>query len=128
MLSVCKEHLLDRASTATEKERGEQFLTTHGQELSPTIFAVCQADLLIKNDQSAKVFLGNSLLPHDPHSRDPCDQLPETKYRFNRMLSNPPLGVTWGGKDGYELEARKLQKTRYSAGYCRASVDSGSMG
>jgi len=121
MLSVCKEHLLDRASTAAEKERVEQFLTIHGQELSPTNFAVCQADLLIKNDQSAKVFLGNSLIPHDPHSRDPGDQLPETQYRFNRMLSNPPFGVTWGGKDGYELEARKLLKTRYHAGMPRVN-------
>ncbi len=121
MLSVCKEHLLDRASTAAEKERVEQFLTIHGQELSPTNFAVCQADLLIKNDQSAKVFLGNSLIPHDPFSRDPGDQLPETKYRFNRMLSNPPFGVTWGGKDGYELEARKLQTTRYRAGLPRVN-------
>jgi type I restriction enzyme M protein len=31
------------------------------------------------------------------------------------MLSNPPFGVTWGGKDGYEKEARKLEKTRYRA-------------
>jgi type I restriction enzyme M protein len=121
MLSVCKEHLLDRASTTAEKERVEQFLTIHGQELSPTNFAVCQADLLIKNDQSAKVFLGNSLIPHNPHSRDPGDQLPETRYRFNRMLSNPPFGVTWGGKDGYETEARKLQQTRYSAGMPRVN-------
>jgi DNA repair protein RadC len=28
------------------------------------------------------------------------------------MLSNPPFGVTWGGKDGYEAEARKLRKIR----------------
>ena len=102
MLSVAKEHLLDRAATPAEKERVEKFLTVHGQELSPTNYAICQADLLIKNDQQAKVFLGNSLIPHDPHSKEPGDQLPETKYRFNRMLSNPPFGVTWGGKDGYE--------------------------
>jgi hypothetical protein len=31
-------------------------------------------------------------------------------------LSNPPFGVVWGGKDGYEAEARKLEKTRYQAG------------
>jgi type I restriction enzyme M protein len=121
MLSVCKEHLLDRASTPAEIDRIEKYLTLHGQELSPTNFAVCQADLLIKKDQTAKVFLGNSLIPHDPHSRDPGDQLPETKYRFNRMLSNPPFGVTWGGKDGYELEARKLLKTRYHAGMPRVN-------
>jgi type I restriction enzyme M protein len=106
MLSVSKEHLLDRAATPEEKERVEKFLTVHGQELSPTNYAICQADLLIKNDKHAKVFLGNSLIPHDPHSKEPGDQFPGTKYRFNRMLSNPPFGVTWGGKDGYEKKKR----------------------
>ena len=37
------------------------------------------------------------------------------------MLSNPPFGVTWGGKDGYETEARKLKKTRYQAGMPRVN-------
>ena len=125
MLSVAKEHLLDRAATPAERERVENFLTIHGQELSPTNYAVCQADLLIKNDQQVKIFLGNSLIPHDPHSRDPGDQWPEPKHRFNRMLSNPPFGVTWGGKDGYETEARKLETTRYRAGMPR--VNDGAM-
>jgi type I restriction enzyme M protein len=118
---VAKEHLLDRATTPEEKERVEKFLTVHGQELSPTNYAVCQADLLIKNDQQVKIFLGNSLIPHDPHSRDPGDQWPEPKWRFNRMLSNPPFGVTWGGKDGYEAEVRKLKQTRYQAGLPRVN-------
>lgn len=121
MLSIAKEHLLDRAATPEERGRVEKFLTVHGQELSPTNYAVCQADLLIKNDKQATVFLGNSLIPHDPHGKEPGDQLPETKYRFNRMLSNPPFGVTWGGKDGYEAEARKLEKTRYQAGMPRVN-------
>src|SRR5437016_8882594 len=68
MLSVAKEHLLDRADSAAEKTRVEKFVTVHGQELSPTNYAVCQADMLIKNDQQVKIFLGNSLIPHDPHS------------------------------------------------------------
>jgi type I restriction enzyme M protein len=121
MLSVSKEHLLDRAKTPDEKERVEKFLTVHGQELSPTNYAVCQADLLIKNDKQAKVTLGNSLIPHDAQSKDPGDQWPEAKWRFNRMLSNPPFGVTWGGKDGYEAEARKLETTRYCAGMPRVN-------
>jgi type I restriction enzyme M protein len=121
MLSVAKEHLLDRAATPEEKERVEKFLTVHGQELSPTNYAVCQADLLIKNDQQVKIFLGNSLIPHDPHSRDPGDQWPDPKHRFNRMLSNPPFGVTWGSKDGYETEARKFKQTRYQAGMPRVN-------
>ena len=121
MLSVAKEHLLDRAATPAQKENVEKFVTVHGQELSPTNYAICQADLLIKSDRQVKVYLGNSLIPHDPHSKEPGDQLPETKFQFDFMLSNPPFGVTWGGKDGYEKEARKLKKTRYSAGMPRVN-------
>jgi type I restriction enzyme M protein len=121
MLSVAKEHLLERANTPDEKSRVDKYVTVHGQELSPTNYAVCQADLLIKNDRQATIHLGNSLIPHDRHSKEPGDQWPEPKWRFNRMLSNPPFGVTWGGKDGYEKEARKLEKTRYRAGMPRAT-------
>jgi len=121
MLSVAKEHLLDRAATPAQRDNVEKFVTVHGQELSPTNYAICQADLLIKNDQQAKVYLGNSLIPHDRQSKEPGDQLPEPKFRFDFMLSNPPFGVTWGGKDGYEAEARKLKKTRYQAGLPRVN-------
>lgn len=121
MLSVAKEHLLDRASTPQGHAKIERFITLHGQELSPTNYAVCQADLLIKNDQQARVHLGNSLIPHDTHSREPGDQFPESKFRFDFMLSNPPFGVTWGGKDGYEAEVRKLEQTRYRAGMPRVN-------
>ncbi len=121
MLSVAKEHLLERADTPEEKARVEKYVTVHGQELSPTNYAVCQADLLIKNDRQATVRLGNSLIPHDPHGKESGDQWPEPKWRFNRMLSNPPFGVTWGGKDGYETEARKLEATRYRAGMPRVN-------
>lgn len=121
MLSVAKEHLLDRAATPAEKAKVEKYVTVHGQELSPTNYAICQADLLIKNDRQATVQLGNSLMPHDPHSKEPGDRLPEPKHRFDFMLSNPPFGVTWGGKDGYEVEARKLESTRYRAGMPRVN-------
>ncbi len=121
MLSVAKEHLLDRAATAAERDRVENFLTVHGQELSPTNFAICRADLLIKNDRKTTVTYGNSLILHDANSREPGDQWPENKWHFNRMLSNPPFGVTWGGKDGYETEARKLKSTRYRAGMPRVN-------
>jgi type I restriction enzyme M protein len=121
MLSVAKEHLLDRATTPAQKANVDKYVTVHGQELSPTNYAICQADLLIKNDQQAKVHLGNSLIPHDPHSKEAGDQLPESAFHFDFMLSNPPFGVTWGGKDGYEAEARKLEKTRYRAGMPRVN-------
>jgi type I restriction enzyme M protein len=121
MLSVAKEHLLDRATTPSGKDAVDNLVTLHGQEMSPTNYAICKADLLIKNDQQAKVLLGNSLIPHVKDSKEPGDQLPETTYRFDFMLSNPPFGVTWGGKDGYEAEARKLQKSRYRVGMPRTN-------
>jgi type I restriction enzyme M protein len=124
MVSIAKEHLLDRAVTPEERERVEKFLTLHCQELSPTNYAICKADFLIKNDKQAAVLLGNSLIPQPEgkeQSKEPGDQFPEMKYRFNRMLSNPPFGVTWGGKDGYEKEARKLETTRYRAGMPRSN-------
>jgi type I restriction enzyme M protein len=121
MLSVSKEHLLERAKTDAEKEQVEKFITLHGHELQPSNYAICKADMLIKGDKDAKIFYGNSLIPHNPHSKDPGDQLPETKYQFDYMLSNPPFGVTWGGKDGYGDQAKKLEKTRYQAGMPRVN-------
>lgn len=121
MLSVAKEHLLDRAMTEAEKAKVETYITLHGQELSPTNYAICRADLLIKQDKQAKVFLGNSLIPHNPASKEPGDQLAGPSDQFDFMLSNPPFGVTWGGKDGYEDEARKLAATRYKAGMPRTN-------
>lgn len=121
MLSVAKEHLLDRAADETEKERVEQYVTIHGQEILPSTYAICRADLLIKNDTQAKVYFGNSLIPHDPAGKEPGDQLASADDKFDFMLSNPPFGVTWGGKDGYEDEARKFAATRYKAGMPRTN-------
>ncbi len=121
MLSVAKEHLLDRAETPEQRASVEKHVTVHGQELSSANYAICQADLLIKSDRQAEVHLGNSLIPHDPQSREPGDQWPEARFAFDFMLSNPPFGVTWGGKDGYEGEARKFAKSRYRAGLPRVN-------
>ena len=82
MLSVAKEHLLDRATTLEEKARVEKYLTVNGQEISPTNYAICQADLLIKDDQQVTVRFGNSLIPHDPDSKELGDQFPERTFRF----------------------------------------------
>ena len=121
MLSVAKEHLLSKAETPEQKALVEKYITVHGQELSPTNYAICRADLLIKQDRQAKVFWGNSLIPHDPKSKEHGDQLAEPAFQFDFMLSNPPFGVTWGGKDGYETDAKKLQQTRYQAGMPRVN-------
>lgn len=121
MLSIAKEHLLDKAATDKEKEDVERFVTVHGHELQPGNYAICQSDMLIKNDKQAYICYGNSLIPHSEQSREPGDQLAGAQHKFDFMLSNPPFGVTWGGKDGYEKEARKYQSNRYRAGMPRTN-------
>ena len=62
-VDVIIEHFNYRAATPTEQANVEKFVTVHGQEMSPTNYAICQADLLIKDDRQARVHLGNSLIP-----------------------------------------------------------------
>jgi len=121
MLSIAKEHLLDKAATDKKKEDVERFVTVHGQEMMPGNYAICQSDMLIKDDKQAEICYGNSLIPHSEQSREPGDQLARPEHKFDYMLSNPPFGVTWGGKDGYEKEARKYQSSRYQAGMPRTN-------
>lgn len=121
MLSVSKEHLLDKAETEKQKEDVDKLVTVHGHEIQPSNYAICKADMLIKDDKQAEIFYGNSLIPHSKQSREPGDQLAGPDHKFDYMLSNPPFGVTWGGKDGYETEAKKFRTTRYSAGMPRSN-------
>ncbi len=118
MLYVAKEHLLDKATSPEEREHVERFLTLHGTELMDETYAIAQSERLIRGESETQtqIFLGNSIIPHDPNVKNAGDQFPESKFKFDYMLSNPPFGVTWGGKDGYQTEAEKLRKTRYKAG------------
>lgn len=121
MLSVAKEHMLDRTEDQSERQRLDGLITLHGHELQPQNYAICKADMLIKNDTHAEICYGNSLIPHDPAHEEPGDQLASSDDRFDYMLSNPPFGVTWGGKDGYQDEAEKYRSTRYRAGMPRSN-------
>lgn len=53
MLSVAKEHLLEKAKTDRQKMDVEKFITLHGHELQPGNYAICKSDMLIKNDKQA---------------------------------------------------------------------------
>lgn len=120
MLSVTKEHLLDRCRDENEQRNVENLVSLHGHERQPGNYAICQADMLIKDDKQAHIYYGNSLIPHKKlQNREDGDQL--ANLRFDYMLSNPPFGVTWGGKDGYEKEAKEYASTRYKAGMPRTT-------
>jgi type I restriction enzyme M protein len=76
MLSVADEHLA--------KLNPDARLVVYGQELNAESYAICKADMLIKDQQIANIVFGNTLS---------ADGLPGKKFDY--MLSNPPFGVEW---------------------------------
>ena len=124
MLSVAKEHILNSANEE-DRDRLDKLTTLYGQELQDQNYAICKSDMLIKGDKNSLITCGNSLIPDDIEAKQRGDQhaVDEkgNKRTFDYMLSNPPFGVTWGGKDGYADKVAKLSSTRYSAGVPRSN-------
>lgn len=117
MLSVAKTHLLDQIADAENRQAAEKLITLYGQELQPHNYAICKAEMLLKDDLSF-IELGNSLIPFNPNRDDKGDQLNKDEDRFDYMLSNPPFGVTWSD---YKTQAEKFNTTRYQAGMPRSN-------
>ena len=59
-------------------------VSLHGQELNPESYAICKADMLVRDKTVENIKLGNTLSD---------DQLANNRFDF--MLSNPPFGVEW---------------------------------
>jgi len=76
MLSVMDEHLRKQNPTAS--------LKMAGQEVNPSSYAVCKADMVIKGQAVDAIALGNTLT-EDAHAG--------SSYHY--CLSNPPFGVEW---------------------------------
>jgi type I restriction enzyme M protein len=117
MLSVAKTQLLDQIEDAQKRQTAEKLITLYGQELQPHNFAICQAEMLLKEDQSF-IYLGNSLIPYNENRDDKGDQLNKDEDRFDYMLSNPPFGVTWSD---YKTQAEKFNTSRYKVGMPRSN-------
>ena len=111
MLSVAKTQLLDQIEDTQKRQTAEKLITLYGQELQPHNFAICQAEMLLKEDQSF-IYLGNSLIPYNGNRDDKGDQLNKEEDRFDYMLSNPPFGVTWSD---YKSQAEKFNTSRNAA-------------
>jgi len=125
MLSIAKEHLRQHATNEEEKESIDKLTTLYGQELQDQNYAICQSDMLIKGDKNSLITCGNSLVPDDETAKERGDQHELNdkgkKRTFDYMLSNPPFGVTWGGKDGYAKKVDLFKSSRYSAGLPRSN-------
>lgn len=76
MLSVAEEYLLELNPDAR--------LEVYGQELNDESFAICKADMAIKDQDPENIARGNSFT-EDGH----------IGKKFDYMLSNPPFGVEW---------------------------------
>ncbi|MCK9894174.1 type I restriction-modification system subunit M [Frankia sp. AgB32] len=80
----------------------------YGQELNPESWAICQAEMLLR-DQQGDIKLGNSFSQDRFAGR-----------RFDYMLANPPFGVEWKKvKDDVDREAELGYAGRFGAGLPR---------
>ncbi len=111
MLSIAKEHLIDKAKTPKGIANTEQLVLLNGQELLSQNYAVCKADMLLKGETGGNITNGNSLIPHIESIEDDGDQ--HAGETFDYMISNPPFGVDWSP---YKEHVLKLKTSRYQAG------------
>ena len=95
MLSVAEEHIKNQNPQAN--------LGLFGQEYNPESYAICCADLLIKDEPIDNIIYGdtlgvknakaksNNFVPHDGH--------PDKKFHY--MFANPPFGVEWKPEEDF---------------------------
>jgi len=94
MLSVSEELIL------SQNRRAE--LALYGQEYNNEAWAICCADMLIKDEDTANIVLGDTL--GDGRSGDGFEG-----RRFHHLMANPPFGVEWKDqKRVVELEHRAM--------------------
>lgn len=98
MLSVSEDYLKKLNSNAQ--------LICFGQEINDQTYAICKADMLIKNEDADRIRNGNTLSD---------DQFKEDKFDY--ILSNPPFGREWkNDKAAVEKEAKLGFGGRFGAG------------
>jgi type I restriction enzyme M protein len=111
MLSVAKEHILDKSETIEQAKNVEDLILLNGQELLAQNYAVCKADMILKGEAHINITHGNSLIPHIENIEDDGDQ--HAGAHFDYMLSNPPFGVDWSP---YKEDVERFKTSRFRWG------------
>ncbi len=111
MLSIAKEHILDKAQTNDGLENAEELVLLNGQELLSQNYALCKADMILKGEAHINITHGNSLIPDIESIEDDGDQ--HAGQHFDYMISNPPFGVDWSD---YKKDVERLSTSRYGWG------------
>lgn len=97
MLSVSEETIRGGNASAN--------LGLYGQEYNDESWAICCADMLIKDEETDNVKLGDTL--GDGKTRD---GFPDRKFHY--MLANPPFGVEW--KDQQKVVGKEAEELGFS--------------
>ncbi len=85
----------------------------YGQEVNPETYAICKADLLIKDEDPDNIKFGSTLSN---------DGFPNLKFDF--MFSNPPYGKAWKNDLGSIVDDKKkgeIIDARFKVGVPRVS-------
>lgn len=103
MLSESEEFILAQNSSA--------HVALYGQEYNDESWAICCSDMLIKDEDTSRIILGDTL-----GDGKTSDGFSDSKFHY--MLANPPFGVEWKDqKKGVEKEhAEKGFDGRFGAG------------
>ncbi|KTD65378.1 type I restriction-modification system subunit M [Legionella spiritensis] len=86
MLSISEEYIREQNPQAN--------LLLFGQEYNPESYAICCADLLIKDEPLDHIIFGDTL-----GDGKTFDGHPNKKFHY--MLANPPFGVEWKTQQSY---------------------------
>ena len=93
----------------SQNERAE--LALYGQEYNDESWAICCSDMLIKDEETSNIVLGDTL--GDGKTRDGFEG-----ERFHYLMANPPFGVEWKDqKSTVETEHKTMGfAARFGAG------------
>jgi type I restriction enzyme M protein len=107
MLSEAEKHI--KGDGTTSGLNPDANIELFGQEYNPEAYAICCADLLIKDEPIDNLIYGNTLGIKDAKNKSngfvPHDGHPEKTFHY--MLANPPYGVEWKPEEDFVREEYK---------------------
>ena len=112
--------MLSESEKLILSQNGRAELALFGQEYNDESWAICCSDMLIKDEDTANIVLGDTL--GDGKTRDGFEGT-----RFHYLMANPPFGVEWKDqKVTVEREHRTVGFSgRFGAGL--PAIDDGSL-
>jgi len=100
--------MLTEAEHFAKKLNPKATFHLYGQEVNPETYAICKADMLIKDEDPEKIAFGSTL------SKDGFPNL-----QFDFMISNPPYGKTWKVDKDAILDKKDIIDPRFTIGVPR---------